>query len=170
MEPLLDGDMPAPRKGATAAATAGTVVMFGGWGVNAEEQPVLLGELVLMEVQAPGSLRCLVAPAASGDVPCARSNGVMTELEPGKLFLYGGFNAEGKPLDDAYVFEVEHLTWRRVYNGHPDLVGPQGETARNFHGQAMLTGVPVLDRAAFAKALVYCAVFENAQPSLLLSS
>lgn len=127
-EPLLLGDTPQPRRGAAAAASAGTIVMFGGTGSNAEEQPVVLDELVVFAVQANASLSCRINPAeVSGPRPCARSGATFLEYAPGHVLLYGGFGADGKPVDDAYLLDVATLQWSKVYNGHPDLVGPEGE-------------------------------------------
>ena len=128
MEPLLQGDIPAPRKGAAAASTSGLIVMLGGTGANEEEQPVVLDEVVFFEHVSSSSITCTINPPVSGQKPAPRTGATMVEMGPGKLFLYGGFNTDGKPFNDAYVLDVERLEWTRVYNGHPDLVGPQGET------------------------------------------
>jgi dynein heavy chain len=128
MEPILKGDVPVSRKAAAAASTSGLIVMLGGIGANEEEQPILLDELVVLEPNGPSSLTCTINPPVSGQIPAPRSGATMVELSVGKLFLYGGFNADGKPYNDAYVLDVERMEWTRVYNGHPDLVGTQGKT------------------------------------------
>ncbi len=125
-EPEISGTVPGPRKNAAAAATAGRIVMFGGTAVDAEEAPVVLEELCVMTVLSPGVLSSVVNPEVSGPAPCARTGAVMVEHRPGRVFLYGGFAADGRALNDAYVLDVETMAWTRVYNGHPDLVGPTG--------------------------------------------
>lgn len=129
VEPLLRGDVPAPRKGAAAAASEGRIIMVGGTGTNAEEQPVVLDEIVVFDMEDTNSLVCSVNPIMSGPRPAARTGATILEYAPGQLLLYGGFNTEDKPLNDAYLLDVDALTWRRVYNGHADLVGPQGMQA-----------------------------------------
>lgn len=124
---MLSGDTPQPRKGAAAAASAGTIVMFGGTGSTAEEQPVVLDELVVFVTEDSGRLSCRINPAeVSGPKPCARSGATLLEYADGQMLLYGGFGADGKPLDDAYLLDVANLQWSKVYNGHPDLVGQEG--------------------------------------------
>jgi dynein heavy chain len=129
VEPLLSGDTPVPRKGAAAATTAGCIVMFGGTANNAEEQPVVLDELVVFAVQgAAGNMSCRVNPncSAAGPAPSARTGATLLEHAPGQLLLYGGISADGRPLDDAFELDVDALTWRKVFTGHPDLVGQEG--------------------------------------------
>lgn len=127
-EPLLTGDTPLPRKGAAAAASGSTIIMFGGTGSNAEEQPIVLDELVLFITEDNDSLSCRINPSeVSGPQPCARTCATLLQHDEGHLLLYGGFGVDGKPLDDAYLFDVATLQWSKVYNGHPDLIGPEGK-------------------------------------------
>lgn len=129
-EPLLTGEAPLPRKDAAAVATASTIVMFGGTGSNAEEQPIVLDELVVFTMAANGSMSCHNNPAeVSGPKPCARSGTTLLEYAEGQVLLYGGFGVDGKPLDDAYILDVATLQWAKVFNGHPDLVGQEGRFA-----------------------------------------
>eukprot|EP00879_Flechtneria_rotunda_P017284 GHRR01018106.1.p1 GENE.GHRR01018106.1~~GHRR01018106.1.p1 ORF type:complete len:1124 (+),score=375.49 GHRR01018106.1:243-3374(+) len=152
IEPILRGDVPAPRKGAAAAATGGTIIMLGGTTINESEQPVVLDELVVFGMESPNSLVCTINPSsASGSRPPARTGATMLEYSPGQLFLYGGFSADGKPFNDAYLLDVTTLAWKRVYNGHPDLVGSQGAMATLLDGKLVLinssAGSPKLDCA-----------------------
>jgi hypothetical protein len=129
-EPHLTGDVPLPRKGAAAVASEGVAIMFGGTGSDAQEAPVILGELVMFATEDDGSLSCRVNPAeVSGPRPCARSGATLLQYEAGQVLLYGGFGADGKPLDDAYLLDIAALQWSKVYNGHPDLVGQEGKLA-----------------------------------------
>lgn len=102
--------------------------MFGGTGSTDDDQPVLLDELVLLAVHDNGALSCCINPSTvSGPRPCARSGATLLEYAPGQLLLYGGFDADGKPLDDAFLFDVNAVQWSKVYSGHPDFVGQEGE-------------------------------------------
>lgn len=102
--------------------------MFGGTGADAEEQPIILDKLVVFTAQEDGSLSCCLNPSEmSGTKPSARSGATLLEYGPDHLLLYGGFNADGKPVDDAFLLDTNTLQWNKVYNGHPDLVGQDGE-------------------------------------------
>ena len=129
-DPLLSETAPTPRKGAAAAATEGLVVMFGGTGCTGDEQPVTLDELVLFSLGDNGTLSCRVNPSeVSGSKPAPRSGATLLEYAPGQLLLYGGVDVDGKPLDDAFLFDTPSLQWSKVYAGHPDLVGQEGAAA-----------------------------------------
>ena len=39
--------------------------------------------------------------------------------------LYGGMGADSKPLNDAWVLDLEKPAWSLVYMAHPDLCPPQ---------------------------------------------
>jgi Galactose oxidase, central domain len=127
IEPALHGDMPIPRKGAAVASTEGTVIMFGGMCIGAEDAPLLLDELVIFGLQSGGrTFTCTVNPATRGTRPAPRMGASMWEWVPGQVLMYGGSGADGKPLNDAHVLDVTSMSWRRVYHGSTDLVGPQG--------------------------------------------
>lgn len=102
--------------------------MLGGTGVNAEEQPVVLDELVVLDFEGTNELVCSINPGTvSGPKPAARTGATMMEFAEGQLLVYGGFGADGKPLNDAFILDVDNLSWQRVYNGSADLVGSQGK-------------------------------------------
>lgn len=127
-EPALTGDVPAPRKGAAAATTLGGrfIAMFGGTAVDEAGAALVLDQLVVFSLTGPRALSCTIEPAVSGPKPAARSGAMLVERGPGQLFLYGGFSADGKPLNDAYVLNCNQMAWQRVYYGAPELVGPPG--------------------------------------------
>lgn len=116
--------------GAAVACSQGRIVMLGGTNLNAEEQQVVLDEVVVLDIEGPNILLCTINPStASGPRPAARTGATMLELAEGQLLLYGGIAADGKPLNDAFILDVDTLTWQQVYNGSRDLVGPQGDIA-----------------------------------------
>lgn len=49
----------------------------------------------------------------------------LQECGPGKLMLYGGIGADNKPLNDAWVLDLEKLAWSLIYMAHSDLCPPQ---------------------------------------------
>lgn len=130
MEPIVtaeDGIIPAPRRAAAAAACAPALIfMFGGVQSDPQGQNVTTDELVRFEVTGPNSLHVTVNPPVTGPKPPARSFATMQEYSNGKLFLYGGLNADGKALNDAWLLDVPSMTWECVFNGHTDLVLPTG--------------------------------------------
>jgi hypothetical protein len=66
----------------------------------------------------------------SGPRPAARTGAALLPYGPGQLLLYGGMGADGRPLDDAYVLDVDALAWSKVYTGHACLVGQEGALGR----------------------------------------
>ena len=49
----------------------------------------------------------------------------MQECAPGKLMLYGGMGADGKPLNDAWMLDLEKPAWSLIYWASSDLCPPQ---------------------------------------------
>lgn len=104
-------------------------MIFGGTTISAEDQPVVLDELLVLDIECHNELTCTVNPNnISGPRPAARSGATLLEFAPGQLLLYGGVGADGKPLNDAFLLDVETLHWQQLYNGSPELVGPQGDS------------------------------------------
>ena len=50
-------------------------------------------------------------------------------METGKLLLYGGVSADGKPINDGYVLEVASMKWHCIYLGDPDILPATGPMA-----------------------------------------
>ncbi|KAK9817742.1 hypothetical protein WJX72_001478 [[Myrmecia] bisecta] len=150
-EPTFKGALPQPRKGAAAASTLDRfIVMFSGKGVNAEGGEVLLDDLIVLEIDGPNSIRC-EAPAIKGKCPAPRTNAIFQEMSPGKLMLHGGLAADGKPLNDVHILDLEQNVWQCVYRGHADLVPSQGAVA-TLHNNKLVclnsaAGSPKLDLA-----------------------
>lgn len=152
LEPILKGDIPAPRKASAAAASGNKIIMFGGVMANAEEQMVTVSELVVFDISGPNDLTATIDPPTNGIKPAARSFAIMTEYSSGKLFLYGGLDSNNKPLNDGWLLDVSTMTWECVFNGHSDLVLPTGSVATLINGRLVTlnsaTGSPKLDLAA----------------------
>ena len=49
----------------------------------------------------------------------------LQECGPGKVMLYGGTGADNKPLNDAWVLDLEKPAWSLIYMAHSDLCPPQ---------------------------------------------
>ena len=127
VEPAVDGVLPCARKGAAAAAAAGDsfAVIFGGCTVNEQGEDVLLNDLHLVEIRGLDLVRCGQLEAA-GATPPPRAGAMLEQhAASGRLLLYGGVDAAGKPLGDAWMLDVATLTWECLYDGIPDGSGPQ---------------------------------------------
>ena len=55
---------------------------------------------------------------------CAAVLAVLQEWAPGKLLLYGGLGGDGKPLNDAWLLDLEHNSWELQYMASSDLCPP----------------------------------------------
>ena len=152
MEPILSGDIPAPRKASGAAASGNRIFMFGGMKNNHEEIPEATDDLLLFEATSPNDLVCTENPPVSGLKPPARAYPLFQEYSSGKLFLYGGVDKDGKPLNDGWLLDIVAMEWQCVYNGHSDLVLPTGSVATLMRGRLVMlnanTGSPKLDVAS----------------------
>ena len=153
MEPVLKGDVPRARKAAAAVASGNKIFMFGGMSLNDEDATVTVGELVVFEISGPHDLHAVIDPPTSCSlVPPARAYATMCEYSAGKLFLYGGMDAAGKPLNDGWLLDVATLAWENVFNGHSDLVLPTGSIATLVGSKLVMlnsgAGSPKLDLAA----------------------
>ncbi len=150
MEPILAGDIPAPRRSAAAACTGNKIFMFGGVISDPAGQNQVVDDLIVFEVTGPNNLTCQVNPPTHGHAkPPARQYPIMQEYCSGKVFLCGGLDASNKPFNDAWLFDVATHTWECVYNGHSDLVVPTGNVATLLNGRMVVlnsaAGSPKLD-------------------------
>lgn len=53
-------------------------------------------------------------------VPVERSWHTLTPLSDSTLFLFGGVNMTGKPLNDGWIFDVQTKEWREIQHPHKD--------------------------------------------------
>jgi hypothetical protein len=95
----VQGELPAPRKAAAAAATEGRVAIFGGLSVDDEGAAVTLGDLTVLEPAAEGGFVAARVEAAAGAAwpapRCARGRLLATHA-PGSLPC-GAALSEGTP-------------------------------------------------------------------------
>ena len=94
----------------------------------------------------------------------AGGDGVSVDLQecgPGKLMLYGGLGADGKPLNDAWVLDLEKTAWSLIYMAHSDLCPPQV-----FNCAAHCT----LARSACNRGVSECSLKHKLYVDVLLSS
>lgn len=152
MEPILKGDVPRPRKACAAAATGNKIFMFGGLVMDDAGMSSAVGELVVFEITGPNGLHAVINPDAGSTRPAARAYPIMQEYANGKIFLYGGLDAAGKALNDAWLYDVASNTWECVFFGHSDLVLATGSVATLLQGNLVMlncaAGSPKLDQAS----------------------
>ena len=70
---------------------------------------------------------------------CAAVIAVLQEWAPGKLLLYGGLGGDGKPLNDAWLLDLEHNSWELQYMASSDLCPP---TVSPSDCQAIVCSLP----------------------------
>ena len=152
LEPVLKGDVPSARKAASAIASGNKIFMFGGMAANDNEEVVTVGDLVVFEINGPNDLTSVINPPVKGTVPPARSYATMCEYSAGKVFLYGGLDVAGKPLNDGWLLDIATMSWEQVFNGHSDLVIPTGSIATLVGSKLVMlnsgAGSPKIDLAA----------------------
>eukprot|EP00798_Chlamydomonas_sp_ICE-L_P023007 gene23007-30199_t len=152
LEPILTGDIPEPCKACAVASTGNKLVMFGGQKPNEEELLLAVADLVVFEINGPNNLLATVNPPCKGAAPAARAFHTMQEYSPGKIFLYGGMDANNKPLNDAWLLDVSTMTWELVYYGSPEMVLPTGSVATLLGNKLVMlnsnAGSPKLDMAS----------------------
>jgi dynein heavy chain len=81
-EPILKGELPAPRKAAAAAATGSTIYMFGGQVADPEVQLRAVDELVVLQTSGSNNLIASINPdlregVPGGQRPAARAYATM---------------------------------------------------------------------------------------------
>ena len=83
--------------------------------------------------------------------------------------LYGGLGADGKPLNDAWVLDLELRAWSLIYLGHPDLCPPQVSQQQCVPGCNNISeALPSLAHVAAAVRMLLTAV-NSAQLSVVLT-
>ena len=122
IEPILKGDVPPPVKGTAVVLSGNKIFMFGGIISNPETNAAeTTDQLVVLEISGPNDLTAVINPPISSSAkPAPRSQATMVEYSPGRVFLYGGFNAASKPLNDGWMLDVTSMSWEMVYNGETD--------------------------------------------------
>jgi dynein heavy chain len=116
------------------------VVLFGGCATDEQGEAVPLNDIHLLEVAAPSLVRCGRQEAA-GTLPPPRSGALLQEHSDGRLLLYGGSDAAGKPLGDAWLLDVASLTWECLYDAVPEAAGLPAPIAA-LHGGRLVCLAP----------------------------
>jgi dynein heavy chain, axonemal len=118
--PPLTG--PAQRLGSGTVYLDGKVYVFGGDATHDDSQNLFTNVLTVGQLE--GNLKTFERGSVevewqnvkvSGDIPPPRSDFVMTTHLDGKIVIYGGFDKDGNPLDDMYMFDADKQEWTCMY-------------------------------------------------------
>jgi hypothetical protein len=130
-------EVPGRRCDHGLAAVEGVVYAFGG-AADVENESVLTAVTVVGEFELEGKTlsrgdgirwRRL---RVTGDVPCARSDFVMTSLD-GKVVVQGGKDMDGNLLDDMYSLDPATGVWTTMYRS-------DNAWQKNAHAVSCLVG------------------------------
>jgi dynein heavy chain len=127
-EPILQSgpmSLPTPRKGMAAIYKNGVIYMFSGLASAAggsEAEPS--NEMYAATVR--NSTLDIKRIEQQEPWPEARAGANFQHFSDDIVFLFGGLDAAGKPLNDGWLFHIKKCTWSCVYHGHPDLALPAG--------------------------------------------
>ncbi|XP_064600736.1 LOW QUALITY PROTEIN: kelch domain-containing protein 2-like [Liolophura sinensis] len=113
--PKCKGVVPVARAAHAAARVDNRVFVFGGR--NLEQRLGDLYELNLSTLTWSKELQPI------GNRPCGRSWHTLTKISGPRLFLYGGYTQDKKPLGDAWLFDVNLVQWTKLRRSmeHPRL-------------------------------------------------
>lgn len=159
----MEGELPCARRGTSAAASGRFVILFGGCAADEQGEAVPLNDLYLLEVAGPTLVRC-GRQESSGTLPSPRSGALLQEHSDGRLLLFGGSDAAGKPLGDAWLLDMATLTWECLYDAAPEAAAlPVGVPPFWLAGAmcALERGL-TLQKLPFVTATTCC--FHNLRP------
>ena len=150
---LLSGaaSLPSARKGMAAIYKSGTVYMFSGHVLGPKGDYEASDEMFALTVSSSGvSVDTIEQQGAFKPAP--RSGATLQDHSRDCIFLAGGLDAAGAPLNDGWLFNVATRAWTCVYNGHSEGALPTGALACLQGGKLVAVcaaaGSPKLDVAA----------------------
>ncbi|XP_036404430.1 kelch domain-containing protein 1-like [Megalops cyprinoides] len=108
-EPQTNGVPPTPRAAHCSATLGSRGYVCGGVEATAMDMHFLDLESWTWTKVVPTST-----------VPMGRSWHTLTAVSDSALFLFGGLSATGKPLSDAWVFDVQTKEWTELEHSHRD--------------------------------------------------
>ncbi|XP_005101714.1 kelch domain-containing protein 2 [Aplysia californica] len=131
VRPQCQGPKPKSRAAHATIYVEGDVYLFGG-----RHQSERMNDLHRFNVEShrwSGTLCCL------GTLPEGRTWHTLSRASKTDLLMYGGFNVEQKPLDDAWLLNMETLSWSVLSRstGFPRL---WHTASTNPHGDVLIFG------------------------------
>lgn len=106
VEPPCQGMKPCTRAAHASVNVDGDIYVFGGRHLGRRMND--LHRLTLRSHHWSGLLDC------TGTPPVGRSWHTFSRISPNQLILYGGYNTEERPLDDAWLLNVDSLAWSEL--------------------------------------------------------
>lgn len=100
-QPVTMGTKPKPRSGHSATLLGDRLVLFGGW-----DAPVCYNDLHVLDL----CLMEFTSPTVTGNPPSPRSWHASIALPGNRVLIHGGYNGN-EALSDAFIFNLDDLTW-----------------------------------------------------------
>lgn len=150
---LLSGatSLPSARKGMAAIHKGGTVYMFSGHVLSPKGEYEASDDMYALSVSGGGVSVSLVEQKGAFK-PAPRCGATLQDHSKECIFLSGGLDATGAPLNDGWLFNVSTHAWTCVYNGHSEGALPTGALCCLQGGKLVAVraaaGSPKLDVAA----------------------
>ena len=132
--PEVSGDAPSARRDHAAVMLGQTLFVFGGATRDEEDEDVILGDLCVAAVDVRTGTIAWEKANVKGQAPCARKGASFQVVSATAVMLYGGKDAKGRPLNDAYVLDAEGMEWRAVYKAASELIPSTGMVAAVIGG------------------------------------
>ncbi|OCT68184.1 uncharacterized protein LOC108698685 isoform X2 [Xenopus laevis] len=123
-QPIVEGERPLPRFGHTATLLGNRVVIFGG---RRSPSPVYLNDLYILDL---GYMEYSTV-STSVEKPSPRSFHAAVKVSDHKFLVHGGCSLLG-PLSDAFIFDIDTLSWCSVKFGDLPPMPRAGHTLLNL--------------------------------------
>lgn len=127
-EPSVQGGyaaVPAARKGMAGVRKGGVIYLYAGLTFDEDEGYSASAEMFSLSVTESGVEFASVEQHGSF-LPEPRAAATMRDFDKDSILMLGGTAADGKPMFDAWMFNVTTCVWTCVFNGHPELAQPAG--------------------------------------------
>lgn len=143
--------LPSARKGVSAIKKGKKVFMFSGHVLSDSGEYEATTEMYALTL-ADSQLTVEPIEQLGEFLPEGRAGAVFQDYSKDEIFMFGGMAADGKALNDGWLFNVVTFTWSLIYNGHPDLALPTGALCCMLDGKLTAinsaVGSPKLDLGA----------------------
>ena len=121
---------PGDRLGCGTAFVDGHVYVFGGNATHEDGQRIFTNVMTVGTFEGnaktfeKGSVEVgWKNVTVTGEIPPPRADFCMTILD-GKIVVYGGYDMEGKPIDDMYTYDAENHEWSALYISDGSTIPP----------------------------------------------
>ena len=151
-------------------AIQGIIYVFGGiFRDEDDDQDVVLDDLFMLKTDG-NTVTAESIPIPEGSItPGGRAFAMMQAYGDDSLMLFGGVK-EGKPLNDAFMFNIGTQKWTQVFRGDPSGCNPTGEITTLHAGKLLKVSsggggrfdvVATLDLASLASGFSFSSVMKS---------